>query len=350
MKILLGMSGGLDSTYAALKLIEEGHTVEGAVLVMHDYTEVDAAKVAAGELNIPLHIIDCRNSFEKCVVQNFVNEYLSARTPNPCIICNSEIKFRFLHDYAVNNGFDRIATGHYARIEEYEADGEKRYAILRAKDTRKDQTYMLWRLPQDILSRIVFPLADDEKQDVKTKAKEKKITAADMGESQEICFIPTGDYADFIEKRSKPMVCGNFIDTDGNVLGTHKGIARYTVGQRKGLGISAGQRVFVTEINPTDNTVTLSANEVLEDTVFISGIVFSGIKELHVGEEITLSVKLRYLAKPVECSLKYLGEGKGIVRLAVAQRAVTPGQSAVFYQNDRLVLGGFICRKNGMSV
>ena len=349
MRILLGMSGGLDSTYAALKLIEEGHTVEGAVLVMHDYTEEAAAREAAAGLGIPLNVIDCRAAFDKLVVENFISEYLAGRTPNPCIICNSDVKFRFLLDYATEHGFDKIATGHYARITEYDVGGKKRYAVSRARDTRKDQTYMLWRLSQDILSRLVFPLSDDEKQEIKETARVRGLSAADREESQEICFIPSGDYAEFIEKRTAPMTHGSFIDELGNRLGTHKGIARYTVGQRKGLGISAGQRVFVTEINPEKNTITLSKNDALDDTVYITDIVFSGIGEMSVGEKRELFVKLRYLAKPALCVLTYLGGGRAFVELSMPQRAITPGQSAVFYDGDVLALGGFIRRKSEME-
>lgn len=343
---MLGMSGGVDSTYAAHKLAAEGHTVEGAVLQMHEYTDVAAAREAAESLNIPLHVIDCRTAFEERVVSAFVSEYLSARTPNPCVICNSEVKFRFLLDYALANGFDRIATGHYARVTSRKINGEPRYAVARARDKRKDQTYMLWRLPQDILARLTLPLADDEKIDVVLSARTAGLGAADRDESQEICFIPSGDYAAFIEERTQPSPHGAFINNEGKVLGEHEGIIRYTVGQRKGLGVAMGKRVFVTDIDPVANTVTLSENDSFDSVIELSGMVFSGIPELEVGEERELTVKIRYLAPPVACVLRYLGEGRGVAALAVPMRAVTPGQSAVFYDGELLAAGGFICRKH----
>lgn len=342
MRILLGMSGGVDSTYAALKLKEEGHDVEGAVLVMHDYTETESAEAAAQSVGIPLHKIDCRDAFETRVVGNFINEYLSGRTPNPCIVCNSDVKFRVLLDYALQNGFDKIATGHYARIEKRTFGGELRYAVARSKDGGKDQTYVLWRLSQDILSHLCFPLSHIEKKDVREAARKNGLSAADRGESQEICFIPSGDYAGFIENRTQPSKPGYFINNEGKILGEHKGIIHYTVGQRKGLGIAMGKRIFVTKINQKDNTVTLSFEDSVSQGVAVSGIIFSGIPDMSVGEIRQLKVKLRYLAPPVECLLKYNGEGCAAVKLLTSVRAVTPGQSAVFYEDNVLVAGGYI--------
>lgn len=342
MKILLGMSGGIDSTYAALKLKEQGHDVEGAVLIMHEYTETESAEAAAQSVGIPLHKIDCRDVFEARVINNFVNEYLSGRTPNPCIICNSEVKFRILLDYAEKNGFDKIATGHYAKITERICDGKIRYAVARANDKTKDQTYVLWRLSQDILSSLCFPLSSDEKKEIREDARKKGLSAADRGDSQEICFVPSGDYADFIEERTHPSAHGYFINNEGKVLGEHKGIIHYTVGQRKGLGIAMGQRVFITKINPHDNTITLSFNDSFSDNVNVSNMVFSGIPEMSAGERLSLTVKLRYLAAPTECILEYIGDGRANVSLSSPVRAVTPGQSAVFFDGDVVVAGGFI--------
>ena len=342
MKVLLGMSGGLDSTYAAHKLIEDGHTVEGAILQMHEYTETAEAFESAKGLGIPLHVVDCRDLFEKKVVGNFLNEYINARTPNPCVICNSEVKFRCLLDYALENGFDAIATGHYAGIVKKEYKGETRYTLSCAADIKKDQTYMLWRLSQDILSHLILPLADFEKSNIRESAKKLGLAAADRGESQEICFIPSGDYAGFIESRTEPSPHGNFIDKDGKILGEHQGIIRYTVGQRKGLGIAMGTRVFVTDINPIDNTITLSAEDSFSDEIYISGMNFVGITEPDVGELMPFSVKVRYLAPKIPCTLEYLGNGRGRLKLEVRQRAVTPGQSAVIYSENQLAAGGFI--------
>ncbi len=338
MKILLGMSGGLDSTYAAYKLLRCGHEVEGAVLKMHAHTEISEAELAARDIGIPIHVIDATAEFESSVVKNFISEYLRGRTPNPCVVCNSEVKFRLLLAFALENGFDAIATGHYAEI----VKCGDRYAIKKGKDSAKDQSYMLWRLSQDILAKLIFPLADEEKKSVREEARAEGILSADRDESQEICFIPSGDYAEFIESRTFPSPHGKFVDREGKILGEHKGIIRYTVGQRKGLGIALGERVFVTDINVKDNTVTLSPDDSFSDVLYVSGAVFSGIEEPKVGQAFELSVKVRYLAKPVSCTVEYLGDGCAKVNLALAQRAVTAGQSAVFYQGDLLVFGAFI--------
>ena len=193
MKILVGMSGGLDSTYAALKLINEGHEVHGAVAVMHGHTELDGAREAARALGIPLYELDATDKFD-AVKKNFVDEYSRGRTPNPCIVCNPLVKFRVLADFARENGFDKIATGHYARTVTRSENGDIRYTLGRAVDSKKDQTYMLHRLPQDILSVLMLPLGDEIKTDVREKARAAGLKAAEQKESQEICFIPDGDY------------------------------------------------------------------------------------------------------------------------------------------------------------
>ena len=342
MKILLGISGGLDSAFAAVKLIEEGHQVEGAVLIMHGYTEIDAAEEVARSVGIKLHKINCEDSFEKCVVTDFIDSYTNGKTPNPCIVCNSDVKFRKLYDYAMENGFDRIATGHYANVVSVESAEGVRYAIKRSMDDKKDQTYMLWRLPQEILSKLVFPLFDQNKVSVREKAREIGLVAADRAESQEICFIPDSDHARYIEERVGKSPSGNFIDEDGKILGEHKGIIRYTVGQRKGLGIALGQRVFVTNIDAKNNTVTLSKEDKTSDVLEVCGMVFSGISEPKKGEILELTAKVRYLSPMVLSTLEYLGNGCAKVHLSIPQRAVTPGQSAVFYVDSVLVAGGFI--------
>jgi len=345
MKILLGMSGGIDSTYAAYKLLQMGHTVEGAVLKMHEYTEISEAQASADGMGIPLHVIDASAEFEERVVKNFISEYLAGRTPNPCIVCNSDVKFRLLHDYAMANGFDAIATGHYASVTKI---GD-RYAVKRAKDAKKDQTYMLWRLPQDVLSHLFLPLCDEEKREIRERAQADGMVSADRGESQEICFVPSGDYAAFIENRTYPSPHGHFINKEGKILGEHKGIIRYTVGQRKGLGIAVGERIFVTDINVEDNTVTLSTEDSYADVLYVSGAVFSGIKEPEKNEILELSVKVRYLAPPIPATVEYLGDGCARVILSACQRAVTKGQSAVFYLGDLLAFGAFIDRADPLD-
>ncbi len=340
MKILLGLSGGLDSAYSATKLIEAGHTVEGATLVMHDYTDISECERLADELGIALHIIDCKKEFAEIVKNNFVNEYVNGRTPNPCIICNSEIKFKMLHKYAKENGFDKIATGHYARLEDFEGSKYLNFA----KDRKKDQTYMLWRLPKEILDDLILPLSDEAKSEIRKDAYERGMSVASKEESQEICFIPDGNYVEFIENRVGKLPRGNFIDKGGKILGEHRGIINYTVGQRKGLGIALGQRVFVTDINPLDNTVTLSLEDDKSSEVSVEGVIFADKYDMKIGETRVCDVKLRYLQPPVKCRAIYLGENRMSVELSEPQRAVTPGQSAVFYDGDRLIMGGFITR------
>ena len=341
MKILIGMSGGLDSTYAALKLINEGHEVVGAVDVMHEYTELEGARDAAKALGIPLVEIDARERF-MAVKKNFVEEYSRGRTPNPCIVCNPLVKFRVLADYAYDHGFDRIATGHYAEVVRVFDKGRELYTFKRAKDSKKDQTYMLHRLPRDVISMLYLPLADEVKSEVREKARAAGLKAADQKDSQEICFIPSGDYASYIEGINGVFPKGNFVLDDGTVLGTHNGIIRYTVGQRKGLGISCGEKIFVSKIDAKRNEIILSRSGSFTDRVLVSDIVFSGMCEPKAGEERRVEVKLRYLAPPVGALAVFDGNGGATLILDTPAKAVTPGQSAVMYDGDVLLCGGFI--------
>ena len=342
MKILLGLSGGVDSTYATLKLLRQGHTVEGATLVMHEHTELSEARESAESLGIPLHVIDCTEQFEKTVKANLVNEYLSARTPNPCVICNSEIKFIYLLKYAEEYGFDAIATGHYASVCKIDDSGDVRYAIARGKDKKKDQTYMLHRLPQDILSMLILPLGDDVKTEIREKALAAGLKAAEKKESQEICFIPSGEYAEYIEGVKGIFPEGDFVLEDGTVIGRHKGLIRYTVGQRKGLGVAYGERIFVSRIDAVRNEIVLSTEGSFADTVSVTDLVFTGMSEPELAEKRRVEVKLRYLARPVAATAFFDGRGGAVLKLDAPEKAVTPGQSAVMYDGDTLLCGGFI--------
>ena len=336
MKILVGISGGVDSAYAAKKLLSDGHTVEGAVLIMHEYTELDAAREAAKSVGIPLHEIDCRDGFSE-IKQNFVSEYTSGRTPNPCIICNERVKFKTLYDYAMANGFDAIATGHYAKI--LCIDG--RYALAMPEDKRKEQTYMLYRLPQNILSRLVLPLYEGTKIEIRMMAEKEGISAANREDSQEICFLPNGGHTEYIESVAGKCPEGDFVDSQGKILGRHKGIIHYTVGQRKGLGISLGERAFVTEINAENNTVTLSPNVEGKTTVELSGVVYSGMPEPMEEVEVELDVRLRYTAPLVKTVARLIPGGRALLTLEAPQK-FAPGQSAVLYSDGVVMLGGFI--------
>lgn len=363
MRILVGMSGGVDSSAAAKLLLDDGHTVEGAVLRMHEYTDIDGARRAAELVGIPLHVIDCTELFRERVQAYFCDEYIHGRTPNPCIVCNPEVKFRVLCDYAREHGFDGIATGHYARLvtvtaegdnknkdsnennkedESKDKNGSARYAFARAADVGKDQTYMLYRLPQDVLEMLMLPMAEQHKTDVREKMSAVDASLGGKKDSQEICFIPDNDYITFIEEKYGASLPGDFVDEDGSILGTHRGIAHYTVGQRKGLGISLGYRAFVKFIDPQSNRVVLGAEKSATDTLRITDVVYSGALPLANGEQRRYTVKLRYQAPAVPCMVSRDESGELYIHLDAPAAAVTPGQSAVLYDGDMIALGGFI--------
>ncbi len=351
MKVLVGFSGGVDSAYTVHLLKSAGHDVECAILVMHEFTELEMAQKLALELGVKLHTVDCRERFSKIVKENFTSEYMKGRTPNPCIICNEHVKFKCLYDYAIKSGFDRISTGHYARLykatengyEPYDAllgyDGESQVRVGVAFDITKDQSYMLWRVPVYILRSLVLPLANIEKQSIKEKAVGLLPSLSGNKESQEICFIKEGSYADYIEAKCGKSPEGDFVDTEGNKLGRHSGIIRYTVGQRKGLGISAGGRLFVTKIDAAKNEITLSLEDKYYSKVQLSDVIIHGANSY--DNSVYCSVKLRYAAKPIFARLDYIS-GEFLLHLNTPVRAVTAGQSAVLYDNGVVIGGGII--------
>jgi tRNA-specific 2-thiouridylase len=339
-KVLLGMSGGIDSTYAVVKLRALGYEPVGAVLKMSEHTDVAAAQRAADALGVELHVVDMQKEFTTHVVENFVSEYMRARTPNPCIVCNREVKFKGLCDCAKLLGIKKICTGHYASVQRSEETG--RYYIAKGTDARKDQSYVLWRLSQEELEMLFFPLANDVKTEVKQISKEMALPSAELKESQEICFIPSNDHTAFIEEMiGRRIAEGDFVDKEGRVLGKHKGVVRYTIGQRKGLGISLGKQAFVTAIDPDKNTVTLGDEELLFTHEFCADdLIFQ--KRVYIpGDTARLLVKIRYAAPPVPCTV-YFDEKGARVCTDEPVRAITPGQSAVFYDDEGVVFGGFI--------
>ena len=341
MKILLGISGGVDSAFAAKKLIDEGHFVEGAILIMHEYSELSSAREVAGSVGFCLHEIDCRERFSEVVKENFVCEYSHARTPNPCIICNERVKFAVLYEYAVEHGFDAIATGHYAKIVKLNFGDTTRYAVASAADSRKDQSYMLYRLPQQVLAHLILPLGNMSKEEVREASRLAGISSAERKDSQEICFLPNGGHAEYIESAVGKFPEGNFIDENGKVLGKHKGIIRYTVGQRKGLGIALGERAFVTEINPENNTVTLSSSISGRRVVWISDIVASGLLPSNDEAELMADVKIRYTAPLALAKITLQGDKRARLEFDKPVKCA-PGQSAVVYKDGYVLFGGII--------
>ena len=340
MRILLGMSGGLDSTYAARVLLREGHEVIGAFLSIHDMTDPTPARESAEALGIRLVEVDCRELFDREVVIPFAADYRSGRTPNPCIICNPTVKFKALLDTMYAEGCDRIATGHYARITE--EDG--RFAVCLSSDGEKDQSYVLYRLGQDVLSHLLLPLADAYKQNVREEARAEGLLAADRPESMEICFLPPGEHAAYIAARFGEAPEGDFVSEDGRILGRHRGILHYTVGQRKGLGIALGERMFVTRIELETNRVILAPDRDREiRTVEVDRLVFSGVAPRTEGSEEFL-VRLRYRAPLIPTTVFFEGE-RVRIELSVPVRAAAPGQSAVFYRDGRVAFGGIIKEK-----
>ncbi|MBE6637115.1 MAG: tRNA 2-thiouridine(34) synthase MnmA [Ruminococcaceae bacterium] len=338
MKILVGLSGGLDSTYAAYLLREAGHEVVGAAVVMHEYTDVSSAQAVAEALDIPFVVLDRTQAFTETVISRFLADYAAGRTPNPCVLCNPSVKFGALCDYATTHGFDAVATGHYASI----LIENGRYFIRMAEDGGKDQSYVLWRLSQQQLAMLYLPLAGMKKSDIRASAMALGFACAEAKESQEICFIPDNDYVGYIERalgRSFPV--GHYVDHKGNVIGQHQGLIRYTVGQRKGLGVAFGQPMFVAKLDAVANTVMLvPAGGEYATAMTMHELNFMKLAPQSSGT-IEATVKVRYAAKPSPCTVTF-AENEAIVRFSQPIRAVTPGQSAVIYDGSDVLLGGII--------
>ena len=333
-KVLMGMSGGVDSSVAVRILQEQGFAVQGAVIRFspaHD-AAVEAARQAADALGVELHVIDASELFEQQVVTPFCDSYCEGRTPNPCILCNPGVKFRLLAEKADELGCPYIASGHYARVELCE-DGLCRLCV--PESAARDQTYMLYRLPQDILRRLVLPLGEFEKDDVREIARDIGLSCADAPDSMEICFIPDGDYSGFIRSRGLTPKEGRFIGPDGEDLGPHAGVDHYTVGQRKGLGLAAGRPLFVKAILPGGDVQLAESGEEYSTRLTLSGIVTPDGKPLAGGD---YRVKIRSAAKAVPCQF----DGDHTVTFPEPVRAPAPGQSAVFYRGGFVFGGGFI--------
>ncbi len=342
-KVLLGLSGGVDSATAALLLKEKGLEVTGYYFdVAGNNTKGrDEAEAVAKQLGIDFIYEDVSDEFEKIVIGNFVEEYLHGRTPNPCIMCNPNIKFKRLIANADKIGAYYIATGHYCRV--FHDNKSDKFYLQRAANEKKDQSYMLYRLGQEVLSRLIFPLGEfSDKDETRELARENKLQNADKKDSQEICFIdPTDNYADYIKRLGYTSESGEFIDKEGNILGTHKGILNYTLGQRKGLGIALGKPAFVTRIDCKKNQITLGDNEDLFKIKVVSenNVIAADTAESLDGK--TVFAKVRYAASPAKAVLK-VDEKRIIAEFEQPQRAATAGQSMVFYDGDLVLGGGFI--------
>lgn len=351
-KVLVGMSGGVDSSVAAYLLKEQGYEVIGVTMqIWQDDEEfiekeggccslsaVADARRVANKIGIPFYVMNFKDVFKRNVIDYFVDEYMEGRTPNPCIACNKFIKFSSFLDKAMSMGIDYVATGHYAIIEKQ----KDRYIIRKSEDDKKDQTYALYNLTQFQLERTLMPCGQYKKSQIREIAKDIGLRVHNKKDSEEICFIPDNDHGRYIKNRFPNKVReGNFVDKQGNVLGRHKGIVYYTIGQRKGLGIAFGKPMYVVDINPFRNAVVLGSLEDLLNTELIAKdinyIPFDTLKE-----PMEVEAKIRYSQIPSKAIITPIDDGRVRVNFHEKQRAITKGQSVVFYKDDLLIGGGII--------
>lgn len=351
--VLVAMSGGVDSSIAAALLVEQGYRVIGATIKTFCYSDTPAhaktccgldgildAKHVCDMLGIPHYVFDMEEAFTRDVIDDFVAEYAAGRTPNPCVRCNSNTKIPDLLHKARMLGADYIATGHYAKVVEYRDNVH----LARGDDLNKDQTYFLWGVPRDVLPHLLFPVGELTKPEVRERARQMQLVTADKPESQEICFVPTGDYTDLLQLRlgeeHPSLAPGEMVTVDGEVIGRHEGYARYTVGQRKGLGGGHDQRLYVIGVRPRSNQVVVGTQEQLySDDVVIGDLNWHGDAP-RVGERVF--VQIRHRAKAVGAVVCALDTTSIALKLDEPQRAITPGQSGAIYDDDVLLGGGRI--------
>ena len=358
-KVIMALSGGVDSSVAALLLKEQGYDVIGVTMKNWEFESVggnlssessccslgsiENARMVAAQLEIPHYVFDVSDFFHEKVIDNFTSEYLKGNTPNPCVRCNSLVRWETLLEKAEVFDADYVATGHYARVHR---GGTKSSVELRMGiDSEKDQTYALWGLKQFELERTLFPLGELRKTEVRLKAEQANLRTSKTPESFEICFIPDNDYRRYIRENvegiEELVPEGNILDSEGKVLGIHQGFTNYTIGQRKGLGLALGEPVYVTEINSKDNSVRVGSKEELMSTEFTLTDV-NIIDESRDGEYFNANVKIRYHHEGNEAVVRMRSEGAWSVSFRSPVEAVTPGQSAVFYDSVRLIGGGII--------
>ena len=339
-KVMIAMSGGVDSSVTCLIMMKKGFECAGSMMKLNSYTDTNDAKIVAEKLNIPFFEMNCVDEFRKNVVENFVKSYENGETPNPCVECNKFLKFGIFLDDAIKKGYDYIATGHYATVE---FNGEtNKYELKRAKDLQKDQSYFLYNLTQYELSHIKFPLGEFSKSLIREIALSNNFVNAKKKDSQDICFIPDGDYGKFIEEyRNTTFKKGEFIHKNGEVLGKHNGIIHYTIGQRKGLGIAYKNPLYVCKIDGENNNIILGDNEDLftktvraDNVNIISGELFKEPKRV--------MAKVRYRHIPQMATAFCDDNGILNIEFDEPQRAVTKGQSAVIYDGDTVLGGGII--------
>lgn len=352
--VLLGMSGGVDSSVAAALLVRQGYDVRGVTLQVWEHEDetvaaskrweergcckVGIARYVAQTLKIPHEVVDTRQTFRAGVIDDFLAGYLEGTTPNPCVRCNERVKLRGLIELAEERGINFVATGHYVRVSE----SEGLPILQRAADTKKDQSYFLYRIRQSWLSRLLFPVGGMQKAEVWKEAEALGLPADELKESQEICFVSHGDYRTFIEKEApeakKP---GAFVDDEGKYLGDHEGIAFYTPGQRRGLGVATGRRLYVQQVQPATNTVVLGTEDSLSRSQ-------CDVADLNIFDPSLLTgptevdVKVRYATTAAPATIQPLASGALRILFHTPQRALSPGQSAVFYRNDQVLGGGII--------
>ncbi len=342
-RVLLGMSGGVDSSVAAILLLEQGYEVIGITFLFSELTEVNNliahdAGLLAKKLNIKHFVVDLRNVFNSSVINYFKNEYQAGRTPFPCAYCNPKIKFHYLEKYSINENCDFIATGHYSQIKYF----NRKKFIFQGAHPEKDQSFFLWGLSRSIVEKLIFPLGRLTKTEIRRIAKERGFnTLSEKKDSLGICFIEGNNYRNFLEKEGIISQPGNFVDKNGTVLGTHKGITNYTIGQRRGLGIHLNYPVFVEKFVLTDNEIVLAKyNDLYRNKLIIKETVFADIQEITSKKKCI--VKIRYRLQKTPCEIHILKGARAEVVLLKPEAMIAAGQTAVFYDGARLVGGGFI--------